>query len=96
MSRLVDLMFSPSGCDYTTEIVCPHCMHEHEDSWEWSEGTEGDFDGECRKCGKAFQVTRYFEYRYQTRKELSDLPGEDEVCGCPHGYKKGSCGDCGG
>lgn len=56
-------------CDFTKEIVCPHCGYEHQDSWEWGPDTgEYDSEGECGECGKAFIWSRYIETTYNTRK----------------------------
>ena len=34
-------------------IICPHCGHEHRESWEISIGAEsGEY--ECHACGKSF------------------------------------------
>ena len=49
--------------DYTSEITCPHCGHEHRDSWEASEGQT-----ECSDCGREFVVTRHVEVTYSTDK----------------------------
>jgi len=59
--------------DYTREVVCPWCGHEHSDSWEWwidsrSECTEF----ECERCEKPIEATRYVEITYSTRRGSDD------------------------
>ncbi len=55
--------------EYTREIVCPHCGHEHGDSWE-----RGDEETtKCHDCGKSFSYYRYVEVIYVSRK-LTDAP----------------------
>lgn len=48
--------------DYTDEIVCPHCGHQHSDSSERGEGP-----CECDDCGSAFEVTKYVDVTYSTK-----------------------------
>jgi hypothetical protein len=41
--------------DYTRDIVCPYCGHEHRDSWEISKNEDGaGGDMECQECDKTF------------------------------------------
>jgi transposase-like protein len=50
---------------YTNRVICPHCGHEHDGSWEWSE------DGEphtCHACNKQFMWERNVEVSYSTWK----------------------------
>jgi DNA-directed RNA polymerase subunit RPC12/RpoP len=49
--------------DYTNEVVCPWCGHEHRDSWEMSEGAT-----ECRECGREFEISRYVAVTYCTSR----------------------------
>ncbi len=51
---------------YTDEIVCPHCGHEFTDSWELNGGGEGDWEDECRECGKKIFVSRHVVVKYST------------------------------
>ncbi len=51
-------------CDYTDEIVCPHCGYEHSDSWEAGE----DGAGECGSCGEEYHFTRNINVDYCTVK----------------------------
>lgn len=54
--------------EYTDEIVCPWCGHEHGDSWEWV-----DYDTtECDECEKKFTHIRHVEVTYTTEKEEDD------------------------
>lgn len=47
----------------TDEIVCPHCGHEHGDSWEQSRD-DGEFD--CCECGRLFRYSRDISVTYST------------------------------
>lgn len=47
---------------YTTEVTCPGCGHEHSDSWEMSD----DDDHECESCGIAYGHTRHVVVEYCT------------------------------
>lgn len=52
-------------CAFTSEVRCPHCGEEQQDSWEL------DADGgecECNKCGKSFGYERHFDITYSTWK----------------------------
>jgi len=41
--------------EHTQEIVCPHCGHEHCDSYETSKNEDGSSGKmECDECGKVF------------------------------------------
>jgi len=41
--------------EYTSEIVCPYCGYEYEDSWEF----EPDVSTlDCERCGKTFRYER--------------------------------------
>lgn len=51
---------------HTDEVVCPHCGYEFSDSWELNRGREGDWEDECRECGKPILITRYVEIKYST------------------------------
>lgn len=49
----------------TPEIVCPYCLYEYSDSWEFTK----DFgEEECTNCGKTFSYSRYVEVSYSTRQ----------------------------
>ena len=48
---------------YTDEIVCPHCGHEHSNSFEVSDGIH-----ECSDCCKPFAVIRDIQVTYCTEK----------------------------
>jgi uncharacterized Zn-finger protein len=53
----------------TQEIVCPHCGHEHPDSWEKSENTDGAHGKtDCEKCGKRFEWECCVAVTYWTKK----------------------------
>ena len=48
---------------YETEAVCPHCGHEHSDSWELENG-----EYYCNDCEKPFKVVRNIDISYSTFK----------------------------
>ena len=50
---------------YTSEIVCPYCGHEHSDSWELNHDS-GEF--ECYECEKEFHYERSITVDYSTNK----------------------------
>jgi transcription elongation factor Elf1 len=50
---------------YQQEITCPHCNHEHSDSWEF--GTDNG-TRECYNCGVEFNVDVNIEVTYSTSK----------------------------
>ena len=50
-------------CDYTCEIICPHCGYESGDSWEATEGEQ-----QCNDCDRKFEMTRNTEVTYSTSK----------------------------
>ena len=48
--------------DYTDEVVCPHCGHKHNDSWEIEEG-----EYQCDECDGKFHVTINTTITYSTK-----------------------------
>lgn len=49
------------------DIICPHCDHEFQDSWEF---IETDLDKiNCESCGAAFYLQVETEVKYTTSKE---------------------------
>lgn len=51
-------------CEYTDEVVCPHCGYEFNDSWEFQ-----DFEVvDCCECGEEFRMCRHVEVTYCTEK----------------------------
>lgn len=57
--------------DYNSQGVCPYCGHEHDTSWEWFRGDDGDGSKtivSCAKCGEDFEVTMNIDITYSTRK----------------------------
>jgi transcription elongation factor Elf1 len=62
------MMTNEIDTDYTDEVVCPHCGHEHSDSWEYNL-TEQDYGAlECAECGEMFEATLNKSISYSTRK----------------------------
>lgn len=52
-------------CEYTDEIVCPHCGHEFRDSFEYPEYVE---EIECYQCEGKFSMNRNITITYCTEK----------------------------
>lgn len=66
--------------EYTSNIVCPYCGHEYQDSWE----TEEDYGTqECGECDKKFSYSRNVTVEYTTTK-LCDNNGVQHVWGKPN------------
>jgi transcription elongation factor Elf1 len=51
--------------EYTDNIVCPYCGHEHIDSWEYD---CNDAEAYCGGCGEEFSYERIIQINYTTRK----------------------------
>jgi len=59
-------------CQFTDEIVCPHCGYEYGDSWEVK--NESD---ECPECARMFDIEKHVEISYSTypmRCRICELP----------------------
>lgn len=52
-------------CDYTEEVVCPHCGHVSGDSWEL-DGEDGE--GFCDVCNASYRWIRHVSVAYSTRR----------------------------
>ncbi len=52
--------------EYTEEVVCPWCGHEHGDSWEWTSNSD---DMKCDECGKEFGYEKDITVKYCTSKK---------------------------
>ena len=63
---------------YTSELVCPYCGHEHTDSWELAD-TQDRYD--CESCSKRFSYTSEITRTF-TSKAVPCLNG------APHDFKK--------
>jgi hypothetical protein len=50
---------------HTQEVICPHCGHEHSDSWEFQDSCTT----ECHSCDKLFIMERNIEITYSTSKQ---------------------------
>jgi hypothetical protein len=59
----------------TSEIVCPYCGHEHENSAEYRTGQD-EFSLVCESCNKIFWVSRIKHTEYSTECYL--VPGTVE------------------
>lgn len=55
-------------CEYTREIVCPHCGREQSDPNDIT-GDNEDGDTECGWCEKPFRWHRHVEITYSTEKQ---------------------------
>lgn len=61
---------------YTTEIVCPYCGYESEDSYEYFSMYKDSATIECADCGKEFEAIQDISVSYSTYKSEED---SDEV-----------------
>ena len=52
----------------TNEVVCPHCGHEHGDSWDRSMSDGDMHEDKCEECGKPFTVQCAETTTYTTEK----------------------------
>lgn len=59
---------SDIDCDYTDNVVCPYCGHEHEHDLHEMFGREDTIRTECDECGKQFEVSRDFSVSYSSSK----------------------------
>lgn len=51
----------------TDEIVCPHCDHEFQNSWQYGVGEdEGLGEFACGECGRAFYARRNIVVSYSS------------------------------
>lgn len=58
----------PFDTDGTQEMVCPHCGHEHGDTWElFSDIHSNTATTDCDECGKIFEVEANWSVDYTTR-----------------------------
>ena len=66
-------------CKYThTEfVVCPYCLYENQDCWEYNKGEEGGFDAWCDSCGKEFRCERVLNIHFNSTP-TEDLDEEED------------------
>jgi len=55
--------------NYTDEAVCPYCLEEQSDSWEFNDWVERH---ECGSCDKPFSISRNVTINYSTTKLQGD------------------------
>ena len=56
------------------EAVCPYCGHEHDDSWEFFSGSDGDGSETtvtCNECDKDFILRLHVDVCYTSAKQKS-------------------------
>ena len=59
--------------EYTDNVVCAHCGHEHEEWWEFHLDTDGSTDKvTCHSCNKEFEVTVDVSYSFTSEKITCD------------------------
>jgi len=67
----VKVKTSDSECFAENEIVCPFCGKQQSESWEFSNGEEGDIgEIECGHCGRPFYATRDITVKYSSWHNL--------------------------
>lgn len=52
--------------DSTDKPICPHCGHEHTDTWEW-EGEDFEYS-ECESCEEVFHAWKHISISWTTNK----------------------------
>jgi transcription elongation factor Elf1 len=58
---------SEHDCAGTPEVVCPHCGHEHSDSYEWvRDAARPSYSVECESCERPFRFTVDYEISYSS------------------------------
>jgi hypothetical protein len=50
---------------YTDEVVCPYCLEEQSESWEFPDWVESH---DCHSCDKKFSIYRNVTINYSTHK----------------------------
>lgn len=60
---------------WSHEPICPSCGYIFRHAWEMSfgAGLEGDWEGECGRCGKPLIITRSAIIRYETKLKPNEL-----------------------
>jgi transcription elongation factor Elf1 len=65
-------MTKPDAVEYDTdstdEVTCPHCGHEHSDSFEYGHPASDTGTADCDECGKSFKWQCEYTITYTTRK----------------------------
>jgi DNA-directed RNA polymerase subunit RPC12/RpoP len=56
--------------DSTTNVVCPYCGFEHQDSWEIRDDS-GSMN--CDDCGKEFEFERTVDITFSTSKSKIEV-----------------------
>ncbi len=59
---------NPYVTQYTPEIICPYCGHEHGDSWEYGGGGEDTDTAICDECDREFEWSRFIITEYSTKR----------------------------
>lgn len=55
--------------EYTDEVVCPHCGHQHRDSYEFFGSGEEYSEGvQCHRCERLFDASMQIKVSYSTRR----------------------------
>lgn len=68
----VDGRWSTADMD---QVVCPHCLSEDPEPWDWYDGTEDEQSARCRLCHHTFALIPHVLYAFETRK--ASLEDED-------------------
>ncbi|MCK5602859.1 hypothetical protein KAR91_13340 [Candidatus Pacearchaeota archaeon] len=55
-------------CDYTDEVVCPHCGHKHDCSYESFDSRDETVKFNCEECEEDFNATMGMELYYSSKK----------------------------
>lgn len=66
-------------CDFTDNIVCPHCGCQHEDCGEYFDRSEETTRISCEECGVDFEVSRSFSVSYSSSKIDHEAEAREEA-----------------
>ena len=76
-------MHDDSKYTHTEFVVCPYCLYENQDCWEYNKGNEGGFDAWCDSCGKKFRCERILNIHFNSTPDYCGIcnePREDCCC----------------
>lgn len=54
--------------EHTRDLVCPWCGYEHDESWEFGGGQEGEFRLDCHSCDQPIAGERRVTVVYYSQR----------------------------
>lgn len=68
-NQISEFQASNPDLDYTDDIICPHCGHQHSSDGENNAFyQDGEHDFDCGNCSNSFSVSTHVSYSYSTTK----------------------------